>query len=131
MKKKVFWLILAVIVVVIIAVILLSKYKKKKAIAILTAAASPQTTTTTTTTGKIVTSSVFPLKVGSESNEVLNLQKYLNYMLKYKYPTLNKINENGAFGSDTLRMLKLILNVETMSQSLYNTSVYPWVLNNK
>jgi peptidoglycan hydrolase-like protein with peptidoglycan-binding domain len=107
-------------------VILFAKYKKAKAIKVLT---TPKTSGGTNTVITKPSPSVFPLTIGSQGQEVLNLQKYLNYLQKYKYPSNAKVNENGNFGSDTQRVLHLLLGVDTMSESLYNSAVYSWLLN--
>jgi hypothetical protein len=130
-KYKVIWISLLVIALIIIAVILFAKYKKVKAIKTLTTPSTKTSGGTTNSTTKPVTSSVFPLSLGSEGDEVLNLQKYLNYFQGVKYPNNNKIKENGAFGSDTLRVLQLLLNVDEMDEYLYDSAVNSWILNFK
>ncbi|MDD5358576.1 MAG: hypothetical protein PHX80_05475 [Candidatus Nanoarchaeia archaeon] len=133
LKNKTFWLVITIIVITIVAIIMVAKYKKKKAIIAMTAASIKTSggTAIKTPAPSPSSSSVFPLKVGSEGPEVTNLQKYLNYFQKIKYPTLPSINVNGAFGSDTDRVLKKILNISSMSKNLYDDTVWAWILNSK
>src|SRR5512145_188442 len=139
LKSKKFWIILTVVVVIIIIVIVIAKRRKAKTLELLNTGSSNSSTgsnsvgsTTNTSTPRITLSrSKFPLGINSEGQEVLDLQKYLNYYMSVKYPSSGTIRENGYFGTDTAYALKKLWNADTVTQSDYLRSIKPFINNAK
>ncbi len=66
--------------------------------------------------------SVFPLKKGSQGEEVRKLQHYLNSCLAY-YLVLTPLDEDGIFGAKTEGMCVTITGSREISQEFYNQYV--------
>lgn len=74
----------------------------------------------TSSTGTLTaTNSVFPLKVGSKGNEVLQLQKAINVLLPVPF---SKISEDSIFGSQTQTALNTVMGAGyyPLTQLQYN-----------
>lgn len=65
---------------------------------------------------------VFPLKKGSQGEEVRKLQHYLNSCLSY-YLVLTPLDEDGVFGAKTEGMCLTVTGSREISQEFYNQYV--------
>lgn len=66
--------------------------------------------------------SVFPLKKGSQGEEVRKLQQYLNSCMAY-YLVLTPLDVDGIFGAKTEGMCVTITGNREISQEFYNQYV--------
>jgi hypothetical protein len=109
------YLIIAAILIVIAVIAYFVFFKKKKTkIAEETESEKPKAST-------------FPLKKGSKGNEVLNLQKFLNFQTK---PPMAPISEDGIFGEETETRLFQIQKTKEMPQMAYYSLVGKYLKSN-
>lgn len=70
-----------------------------------------------TNTNTVNSPNVFPLHMGSKGAEVKKLQDYL---LSKNANCLPKYHDDGDWGSETQACVQSVLNVNEVSQGLYN-----------
>lgn len=114
-------IVLAIVLVVVAAVWILKRRKKEEITETVSTAMQPVVVDNEKSPAgqtKGGNTSVFPLKKGSRGNEVLNLQKSINYLYGNGGSVLG---EDGVFGNNTEAFLTKYFKRNKVSESLYGS----------